>query len=178
VGFLRRLFGGTPTQSWPPPGPITSWPVEPLRGEIDANGYLFPPVGRSKVEVVGEGSYQGTLEQMAGGRTVDGPRVRDHMALLLPEPTNPYDTNAVRVLLVPATTGATAKVGYLSREDAVRYRAVIDRLAAAGRVMACRASIKGGWDRGSGDRGSFGVTLHLGTMADCESELVREPLED
>ena len=32
-------------------------------------------------------------------------------------------------------------------------------------MTACRASLKGGWDRGQGDRGTFGVTLHLGTPA-------------
>jgi ssDNA-binding Zn-finger/Zn-ribbon topoisomerase 1 len=81
------------------------------------------------------------------------------MAIFLPEPSNPYDPNAVRVGLGPPW----GKVGYLSREDAVRYRPVIDRLAAMGKVTACRASLKGGWDRGRGDRGSFGITLHLDT---------------
>ncbi len=111
---------------------------------------------------MGESHYQGTLERLAGGRTIDGGRYCDHIALMLPEPSNPYDHNAVRVMLAPHFDGATAGlVGYLSREDAVAYRPVIDRLASMARLMACRASLKGGWDRGGGDRGSFGVTLHL-----------------
>ncbi len=179
MSFLRRLLGGRPSESWPPPGPITTWPPEPLRGGLDASGYLFPPVGSARVDVVGEAAYQGTLVRMAGGRTIDGPRNRHHTAVLLPEPTNPYDENAVRVVLVPSTPGAaTATVGYLSREDAARYRPVIDRLAAAGKVMACKASMTGGWDRGPDDRGSIGVILHLGTVADCQAELAKEPPED
>jgi hypothetical protein len=127
---------------------------------------LDPP--RNSVEVVGEGSYQGTLERVSGGRTENGARIRDHVALFLPEPSNVYDPNAVRVVI-----GSGGTVGYLSREDAVAYRPAIERLAAIGKVMACRASISGGWDRGGDDRGSFGVRLYLdtpdGVMAELEA---------
>jgi hypothetical protein len=175
MGFLRRLRGGSKAAgTWPPAGPITSWPGETWSGSLTA--YLFPPVGRSVVEVVGEGSYQGTLERVGGGKTGDGMRDHDQVALLLPEPANPYDANAVRVIIQPSKPGQTmGKVGYLSREDAVGYRPVIDRLAALGTVVACRASLKGGWDRGPADRGSIGVTLYLGTVADCEAQMARDP---
>ncbi len=170
VSFLKRLFGITPTQStWPPPGPITSWPVGELKGRLEADALLFEPA-RKTVNVVGEGSYQGSLERLAGGRTTDGPRDRDHTAILLPEPTNPYDPNAVRVAVLTAS-GDGATIGYLSREDAVDYRPVIDRLAAEGKVAACRASIGGGWDRGSGVRGNFGVRLSMGTPDALMKEL-------
>lgn len=175
MGFLRRL-GGSGGQQWPPRGPITYWPGDTISGRLDVSAYLFPPVGRSRVDVVGEGSYQGTLEQIGGGRTVDGMRNRDHTALLIPEPTNPYDPNAVRVILIPSTPGVPAgRIGYLSREDAVAYRPIIDYLARWGKVMAARASLQGGWDRGRNDRGSIGVVLHMGTVADCQAELVKEP---
>jgi hypothetical protein len=175
VGFFRRLVGSG-GQQWPPRGPITFWPGDTISGRLDVSAYLFPSVGRSRVDVVGEGSYQGTLEQIGGGKTIDGMRNRDHTALLIPEPTNPYDPNAVRVVLVPSTPGVPAgRIGYLSREDAVIYRPVIDHLAARGKVMAARASLHGGWDRGRDDRGSIGVVLHMGTVADCQAELVKEP---
>jgi hypothetical protein len=48
---------------------------------------------------------------------------------------------------------------------------VIDRLAAEGKVASCRASISGGWDRGEGDRGSFGVRLSMGTPDELIAEL-------
>ena len=154
---MKRLFGSTlAPPTWPPPGPITTWPVGDLKGKLEVDAVLFEPV-RKTVNVVGEGSYQGSLERLAGGRTIDGPRDRYHTAILLPEPTNPYDPNAVRVAVV-TSSGDGATIGYLSREDAVAYRPVIDRLAAQGKVAACRASIGGGWDRGN-----FGVRLSMGT---------------
>jgi hypothetical protein len=126
--------------------------------------------GRKMVDVVGEASFQGSLEGIAGGRTIDGARNRDHTALLIPEPTNPYDPNAVRVVVVTGA-GFAGAIGYLSRDDAVAYRPAIDRLAAEGQVLACRASLSGGWDRGSGDRGSFGVRLAMGTPDEVAKEL-------
>ncbi len=170
MSFLKRLFGSTSAPpTWPPPGPITTWPVGDLKGKLEVDAVLFEPV-RKTVNVVGEGSYQGSLERLAGGRTIDGPRDRYHTAILLPEPTNPYDPNAVRVAVV-TSSGDGATIGYLSREDAVAYRPVIDRLAAQGKVAACRASIGGGWDRGSGDRGNFGVRLSMGTPDALMKEL-------
>lgn len=60
---------------------------------------LDPPASGRFVEVVGENSYQGTLLQVAGGRTIDGAVVRDHDAVLQREPGNRYDRNAVAVLI-------------------------------------------------------------------------------
>jgi hypothetical protein len=172
VGFLRRLLGGDQRpETWPPPGPITTWPGDSV--ELDTAAYLFEPTGRARVDVVGEGSYQGTLERVGGGKTIDGMQIRDHTAVLLPEPANPYDPNAVRVVI--ASSSKAGRVGYLSREDAVAYRPIIDRLAALGKVAACRASLQGGWDRGQDDRGSIGVALRLGTPEECAAEMVGTP---
>ena len=171
MGFLRRLRGSEP-QSWPPPGPITSWP-SPLPANISAPTIAFDPAPKM-VDVVGEGSYQGTIEGIAGGRTIDGARDRNHTAILLPEPTNPYDPNAVRVVVM-AASGGGGLVGDLSREDAVRYRPVIDRLASVGKVAGSLAAITGGWDRGGGDRGSFGVRLSIGTPEELMADLDANP---
>jgi hypothetical protein len=168
MSFLRRLLGGSKA-TWPPPGPITEWPVGDLKGDLSVDGIMFEAAPRM-VDVVGESAHQGSIDRIAGGRTIDGARIRDHSALLMPEPTNPYDVNAVRVVII-SSMGSGATVGYLSREDAVAYRPVIDRLAADGKVAACRASISGGWDRGSDDRGSFGVRLSLGTPEALVKEL-------
>ena len=181
MGFLRRLVGGSGRQSsapgaqqWPPPGPITTWPVgESFNSRFPA--VLFLPKDRATVEVSGESDCQGTFELIAGGRTLDGPRNPDHVAILLPEPASPYDPNAVRVVILPTGPGQPwGKVGYLSREDAVRYRPVIDRVASTGKVTACQVSLKGGWDRGPEDRGYFGVTLHLDMPEKLMLELDKE----
>ncbi len=181
MGFLRRLVGGSgrpssapSEQEWPAPGPITMWPVgESFNSKFPA--VLFLPKDHATVEVSGASDFQATLELIAGGRTLDGPRYPDQVAILLPEPTNPCDPDAVRVVVLPRRPGQTwGKVGYLSREDAVRYRPVIARCASAGKVTACRVSLKGGWDRGPEDRGDFGVTLLLDMPAKLMLQLDKE----
>ena len=135
------------------------------------NLLLLEPKGRARLDVVGESHYQGTLERIAGGRTIDGARNRDHIAALIPDPANAYDRNAVRVVVVPTQRGqAWGHVGHLSREDAVAYRPLIDAAASVAHVVGCRASLSGGWDRGGGDRGSIGVILALGTPRECADE--------
>ncbi|NBD12355.1 hypothetical protein [Corallococcus silvisoli] len=52
-------------------------------------------------------------------------------------------------------------VGYLSREDALLFKGLLDDMAPCGEVATCAALIVGGWDRGSQGTGSFGVQLNL-----------------
>ena len=124
----------------------------------------FEPDRPAQVDVVGESHYQANLNAIAGGKTTDGAARPDHLAILVPEPDNPYDKNAVRAYLVPKVhPDSTLLVGYLSRSDAVRYRGPIYRLAHDGKLLGCPAHITGGWDRGGGDVGSYGVVLALDT---------------
>jgi hypothetical protein len=133
---------------------------------------VFLPKNEATVEVSGESSYQDTLEIIAGGRTTKGARNDSHVAALMPEPSSAPDPDAVRVVIVPTRTGQPwGKVGYLSPDDAVRYRPVIDRVASIGKVTACHVSLTGGWDRGPEDRGDIGVTLHLDAPANLMLEL-------
>lgn len=169
MGFLGRMFGQQARQGWPAPGPITEWPPEPLSIAAEVPAIIFDPP-RRPIEVVGESYHQSVLERVGGGRTVDGARLKDHVALLFPEPSNVYDRDAVRVLIA---TGGT--VGYLSHEDAVAYRPLIDQLAAVGKLVACRASISGGWDDGQGSRGTFGLRLFLDTPEGAAKELDADP---
>ena len=118
---------------------------------------------------------QDTLGLIVGGRTLDGPRKADHVATLLPEPSGPHGPDTVRVVVIPTRSGQPwGKVGYLSRDDAVRYRAVIDRVASLGKVTACHASLKVELDPGLEDHGYFGVTLHLDTPANLMLKLDKE----
>jgi len=181
MGFLRRLVGGSGRQSsapgaqeWPPPGPITTWPVgESFNSRFPA--VLFLPKEGATVEVSAVLDCQDTLGLIVGGRTLDDPRKLDHVAILLPEPSGPHGPDAVRVVVIPTRSGQPwGKVGYLSREDAVRYRAVIDRVASIGKVTACRVSLKVELDRGLEDRGYFGVTLHLDRPANLMLKLDKE----
>ena len=177
MGFLRR-FGQAPT--WPPSGPITWWPPTGHAIQATVDVALFEPDRPSEIEVVGESHYRSNLDAVAGGKTVDGPARSDHTAILIPEPDNPYDRNAVRVYLVPKDHPAgTVLVGYLSRSDAVRYRGPIYRLARDGKLLACPAHITGGWKRSHSDVGNFGVVLALDTagavLADINGIRVHTP---
>lgn len=73
-------------------------------------------------------------------------------AVLIPEPDNPYDPSAVVVKINDKT------VGYLARDTAKLFCSALvsNKFEAA----LCEAAINGGWDRGRGDRGHFGVRLN------------------
>jgi hypothetical protein len=79
-------------------------------------------------------------------------------AVLILEDSNPHDANAVRIEIEGEL------IGYLSRDNARRYRA---DLAAAGQPRAtvrCKARIVGGFETESGERAHFGVRLDLPPM--------------
>ena len=93
------------------------------------------------VEVVGESHYKRELFKLAGRRqrtAADIPIV----AVLVREPDNRYDPNAVKVLV------NGYHVGYLGRADAEAYAPLLDRLLATDGVHgACLGRIVGGWLR-------------------------------
>ena len=97
------------------------------------------------LEVVGESNYQEALERVAGPKGKD-PVDLEVAADVVCEDNNPHDKNAVRV----EARGMT--VGYLPREVARNWRTQVS----AGR-MSCAAVIRGGWDRGGGDQGHYGI---------------------
>ncbi len=110
----------------------------------------------AQVDVVGEQHYQEALEALAVGRNAFGTRRRLLTVALVREPGNEYDVDAVRV------EAAGATVGHLSRDDAPRFHAIIERLTRAGVPATCRAMLTGGWDRGSTDRGMIGIKVFTG----------------
>src|SRR5512132_2873061 len=66
------------------------------------------------LEIVGEASYQNALWSICGG--VEGDQIRHQIvAVLVPEPHNPYDPNAIAVHIDGHV------VGYLAREVARQY---------------------------------------------------------
>lgn len=110
------------------------------------------------VAVVGESHYQDALERLCGGREEHGAH-QECVALLVPEDMNPFDPEAIRLDIGGLT------VGYLSRAAAKRYRPVAEQLRSEGKIGVAEAVIVGGWDRGDGDRGHFGVQLDMNPFA-------------
>lgn len=115
------------------------------------------------MHAVGESYYQEALLEVVGGRTRHGVE-HPCLAELCPEPTNPYDDQAVAVRI------AGQCVGYLSRSEARTFRPLVDRaIASAGRATV-EACVRGGWDRGAGDVGHLGVVLHFSDRPDVTDE--------
>lgn len=128
--------------------------------ELDAyllNGVLKKDgTPRFPVEVKGESQYQAALHRVAG-RPSDYVQVQK-LAALVPEPNNPHDENAVRVVIEGHL------VGYLAAEDAEDYEEVLQTLAGRRQVGACQAMIYGGGEK------SFGVWLSLAAPEKTLSE--------
>lgn len=138
-----------------------------LHGPTPESGDPFP------IEVVGESHYQDELWAAVGSREPVDHRSQRVMAMLKHEPDNPYDGNAIAVLV--ETPGGYAQIGHLPRDLAAEYVADIKRLSQLGyQGGACDAVILGGFPdpRMLGGVASLGVRLHI----DNPGAIV--PLED
>ena len=107
--------------------------------------------GSFPLGVVGESHRQAALQALAGSRLERGETVT-FTAALIPEPTNPVDANAIMVRIQGG-----AQVGYLQRDDAVRYRPVFAELAAQQLTGVARGKLIGGLP----DKPSIGALLDV-----------------
>lgn len=117
--------------------------------------------GDASVEVVGEQYRAEAVERFrrfAAGVSAN--------ALLMREPANPRDGNAIAVFVwTTADPPQAEQVGYLTREDAPRYRPIFDRLGDV--AIMCEAAIA----PYRGGAGADGVVLHLGTPGELIAEI-------
>lgn len=127
-------------------------PSDKLVGS-DLDPLVLP--GGETVQVVGESYYQDALDAICGGKCEEGHQLMCQ-AELRPEPNNEYDRRAVGVYV------EGRKVGHLSREDAARRQSELLALRSRGKRPVCGALISGGWFRGAGDEGHYGIRLDLG----------------
>lgn len=163
MGWLKKLIGATAAaapQSARPP--VTPAAVAQASGDArlklcrravpdDGRGFVFID-GDDEVEVRGEAHCQAALEAYVGGKCSEG-YDESCVARLVREADNQYDANAVMVLL------GNQKVGYIARELAADVGALID--SAGDNHVVCAAYLRGGWDRGGGDTGQFGIQVVL-----------------
>ena len=153
MSWLQRLIGGKPTRE----DSVQAWLMKPER--VDAG-----------VPTVGEQSYQSAINRIAGPKTPDGPTNPQQVAILVAEPKNRYDPNAISVRIDGQV------VGYLDREHAVWYGPLVRWALGQQRFIAADAWVTGGWNRGRGDEGSYGLELHLGTPAECILEILGDEI--
>jgi len=109
-------------------------------------------VGGRLINVAGESHYQEALREIVGPTTTAEIAV-DTEALLVPEPSNPHDPNAVMVQI------GGKLVGYLPRDEAVAYGPALKELGERGRIGACEARIAGRGD--ASGTSNLGVFLRL-----------------
>lgn len=105
--------------------------------------------GRQSLEVVGEAAYQDALWRVCNSRVGDDVR-SDIVAVLVPEPANPYDANAIAVMIDDNV------VAYFSRDMAQKYLPGLKRLMSVHRsYVALRGVVVGGgyYDDGPGRLG-------------------------
>lgn len=168
AGFFRSLFGGEGHKAGRSVGGgwrTTNDPATVTQAK-DALVLLGHTEDRGEhpygVEVVGESHYQDALWRAIGSRDPVNNRRHFVQAVLWPEPTNPYDKNAVRVFLV-TSRGGFEHVGYLPREKAATYRDDFRALKKRGyETGACDACIVGGFRSENGSTVNLGVWLNLG----------------
>lgn len=122
---------------------------------------------KARLAVVGEASFQTVLERFSGGRDEDGAVFRGHAAVLLSEPYNRYDHDAISVRICDEL-GETEQIGYLTHDDAVAYAPIVELVSPA--VPMALVTLEGGWDRGPGDRANFEAVLNLGSPAEMAAE--------
>ena len=146
VGLLDRIFNRHGATSRPAPTPApTLVEVVPAAASVLLGG-------RHDLEVVGESHYQDALWRVAGGRTTERVRV-ETQAVLVREPDNPYDANAISVRIEGST------VGYLCRDDARAYLPGLLKLEARhGTRISLMGVVVGGGIRQDGP-GMLGVWL-------------------
>jgi len=150
----RSLAGARLSSSLVVPEPVECADIEASDSHpIDLQLFELPSEGR--IPVVGESHYQQALSLAVGGK-VAGEDFESHLpvvAALVPEPDNPWDTNAVRVDIVSGLR--TLTVGYLERPVAEEYQQHLLKLRAQGRLGVCPARVTGGGHR------YYGIYLHL-----------------
>jgi hypothetical protein len=117
-----------------------------------------------ELEVHGESYRQAALAEVSN--LADGVvRRREVAAVLVPEPRNQYDRNAVRVEVFGRL------VGYVPREDAAIASPLLLALLKNGLLVASEARIVGGGLGHSGARLSFGIVLQILDHADWAQAL-------
>ena len=140
------------------PEALVRWGAGTASAGSDIRHVACRPEGADAVlNVVGEGSYQdGIGKGTAGGKTVlAGP---NHVAILLQQPSNQYDPNAIMVLIDGTLVGLPEP----RRRHRLRACPCVCGLEGAGKHRAATRGSTGGWQVSKTDVGSYGVVLKVG----------------
>jgi hypothetical protein len=122
---------------------------------VSKPAHHWSSLGDFEFEVVGESYYQKNLKVIAGSHGKQSAETAV-VATLVPLDDNKFDKNAVQIVV------ADSLVGYLTREDAPRFRR---RLSAcklgSTTVTTCDALVVGGFIKKNGERANYGIQLDI-----------------
>ena len=120
-----------------------------------AVAYYWKPVSRyQRLLLVGEFYYQSALKRLVDNHGDRGAYF-ECLATLIPENTNTFDSQAVRIDIKGMT------VGYFNRNDARKFRIRLNTKKLTGQITTCNAVIEGGQLLNDGNRSSYSVSLAI-----------------
>jgi len=115
-------------------------------------------------EIVGESFCQELLGRIAASHA--GEKMIVFVAVLLPEPSNPHDPNAIQVFAADVRRGNIGKIGYIPREVAPKILKIVTAVyGVGGRWPAFLAELRGG----TAEAPMYGVVLQLDLDAVVEA---------
>lgn len=125
---LKAALKGATASTLPPPPDLPPPPAREL-GHLMLN---------DEISVVGTSNYQDALKRISQWNKNDGPVERYHNAVVEFEPTNPYDSKAIKV------TVDGLLVGYIAKSD---HRYMTPKVSKAGGAVIIEMVIIGGQDK-------------------------------
>ena len=118
--------------------------------------------GGAHCAVAGESFYGDAIAKTVKTCRADDEEDRVFRAILVPEPKNEFDANAVGVW------SACGQLGHLPRDEAAEYRPLFDEIRRRGfDGGACEAVMRGG----TPDKPNIGIVLRLSRPDICLAEL-------
>lgn len=111
--------------------------------------------GSFPVDVKGESNYQENLISICGEYRRDSSEFRTE-AVLVREPTNPYDPNAIQVKIDGLLVGYVARAQAEKLSEEFAFHKISEARA--------KAKIRGGWRTNQHDVGAYGVKLSIPRM--------------
>lgn len=173
MGFLRRLFGGQPAVTTT--AVTTTAPASTQRqpAVLEQPARMVAVTFTAQrddawMDIVGEHAYASAFDEIIAEPGPDGLPTVNREALVVAEPTNPWDANAIAVHVL-RSSGRADLVGYLTRENAVAYGPVLR--AAAPAVIKAEAQVRGAWAGPGRSMMPPSVRLHLGSPGELAAEI-------
>lgn len=120
--------------------------------------YYWEPIScYQRFQLVGEFYYQSAFKKLVENHGDRGAYF-ECLATLIPENTNAFDNQAVRIDIKGMT------VGYFNRNDARRFRIRLNTKKLTGQITSCNAVIEGGRLLNDGQHTNYSVSLAINQL--------------